>query len=291
MSLLSWFPHAASLFQDGNPEDCPVCMTTFDDISRRPRTLPCGHTMCGVCVNALKAEGQVTCPTCRTTHALPQQGQFPISYVTEAFIRRLRGAATVSPLPKPGKDTRESAPSLGTAPAQQGPAGLSKLTRSLLQDQEAKVLAAIHACQEEQAQLRQYHTTLRGWGERQQDLEDQLQALVDQSKGARTLVRQEEAKVEARQEQTQQREQQLHTMLQELRTAATRLDAYDAMKDADRCIGEESERMEECLAVFPDVHTVTTVTKVSVLPLPLLYPVSCTRSKVFCVLLRVTRIT
>ena len=241
-----------------------MCLTAFDDTSRRPRNLPCGHTFCTVCVNGLKAEGQVTCPTCRRTHAVPEDGQFPVSYITEALIRRLRGAALACPPARPGKDAAEPAPSPATGPGQQGPAGLSRPIRSLLQEQEAKVLAAIRTCQEVLAQLDQYHTTLRGWGERQQNLEDRLQALVDQSKGARVLVRQEEDKVEDKREQVKQGEQQLHAMLQELRTAATRLVAYDAIDNADHCTEEESQRAEECRAVFPDVHTVTTVSKVSV---------------------------
>ena len=103
-----------------------------------------------------------------------------------------------------------------------------------------------------------------GWGERQQHLEDQLQALVDQSKSARVLVRQEESKVAVKREEEQQMEQQLHTLLQELRMVAMGHEAYGIIEDAAHRTDEEKQRVEECIAMFPDVHTVNTISKVSV---------------------------
>ena len=255
-------PHAAvSFFQDDNVEDCPVCLNTFDDTHRRPRNLPCGHTLCTPCINELKEQGAVTCPTCRVSHALPEAGQFPISYITEAFIRKMRGAGLACVAPKPGKQL--TAPAAVTQPAPRATAGLSKRTRSLLQEQEAKVLAAIRSCQEEQSQLADYRTTLGGWCGRQQQLEDDLQTLVDQSKGAREAISREDSRVEGRQEKVRQREEALHAMLQELRTPSTRQEAYEVIEDADHLLEEEEEE-EERAAVFPDVHVVTTVARVSV---------------------------
>ncbi|XP_045117472.1 RING finger protein 224-like [Portunus trituberculatus] len=121
---------------DDNVEDCPVCLNTFDDTHRRPRNLPCGHTLCTPCINELKEQGAVTCPTCRVSHALPEAGQFPISYITEAFIRKMRGAGLACVAPKPEKQL--TAPAAVTQPAPRATAGLSKRTRSLLQEQEAR---------------------------------------------------------------------------------------------------------------------------------------------------------
>ncbi|XP_045119302.1 putative tripartite motif-containing protein 64B isoform X2 [Portunus trituberculatus] len=215
---------------DDNVEDCPVCLNTFDDTHRRPRNLPCGHTLCTPCINELKEQGAVTCPTCRVSHALPEAGQFPISYITEAFIRKMRGAGLACVAPKPEKQL--TAPAAVTQPAPRATAGLSKRTRSLLQEQEAKVLAAIRSCQEEQSQLADYRTTLGGWCGRQQQLEDDLQTLVDQSKGAREAISREDSRVEGRQEKVRQREEALHAMLQELRTPSTRQEAYEVAKSS-----------------------------------------------------------
>ncbi|XP_045113945.1 E3 ubiquitin-protein ligase TRIM56-like isoform X2 [Portunus trituberculatus] len=246
---------------DDNVEDCPVCLITFDDTLRRPRTLPCGHTHCTPCINELEEEQEViTCPTCRTSHALPETGQFPISYITEAFIKKMRGLASV-PL-KAGKELTALAPV--TQPAPRPTAGLSRKTQSLLQDQEAKILAAIRSCQEEQRQLADYLTTLGGWGGRQQRLEDELQTLMDQSKGAREVISREESRVEGRKEKVRQREEALHAALETLLTPATRQEAYEVIENADQLLVEvEEEEEEEREAVIPDVHVVTTVARMA----------------------------
>ncbi|XP_063856166.1 uncharacterized protein LOC135097961 isoform X2 [Scylla paramamosain] len=243
---------------DDNVEDCPVCLNTFDDTLRRPRTLPCGHTVCSPCIDGLKQQGAVTCPTCRASHAVPEAGQFPIAYAVEGLVRRLRGAGLASLPAEPGKQT---APPV-TRPAPKATTGLSRKAQFLLQEQEAKVLAAIRSCQEEQSQLAEYLTTLGGWSSRQQRLQDELQTLVDQSKSAREAVHREESRVEGRQEEVRQKEQQLHAALQSLRTAATRQEAYEVIEDTELLVEKDSQT-EGCLGVFPDVHAVTTVTKVA----------------------------
>ena len=221
-----------------------MCLTVFDDTLRRPRTLPCGHSFCTCCIGALKEQGEVTCPTCGLSHVVPEAGQFPVCYAIESLVERLRGAALATPL--------------ASERCQEGTPGLSRPVQSLLQEQETKVLAAIHSCQEIQAQLHDYQTTLVGWGEQQQHLEDQLQALVDQSKSARVLVQQEKSKVTVKRKE----EQQLHVVLQELRTVSTRPEAYKVIDDAEHRTNVEKQRVE-CRAMFPDVHTVTTIKKVS----------------------------
>ena len=226
--------------------------------------MPCGHTCCTPCMNELKEQNQVTCPTCRLNHAVPEAGQFPVCYAVEAFIKKLRGAALATPPPKPMKDAAEPAALLASERCQEETRGLSKYVQSLLREQEAKVLAAIHTCQEIQGQLHDYQTTLVGWGEQQQHLEDRLQALMDQSKSARVLVRQEESKVAVKKEEEQQVEQQLHAVLQKLHTVSTRLEAIEIIDDAAHSTDKEKQRVEECHAMFPDVHTITTITKVSV---------------------------
>ncbi|KAG0729299.1 E3 ubiquitin-protein ligase TRIM56 [Chionoecetes opilio] len=238
--------------------ECPVCLTAYDDKVQRPCTLPCGHTYCSPCVNSLKEQGQVACPNCRVEHPVPEAGQFPISYDFENLLMRMSGASLASPPPCAAKDTAESAHSLGTRPGQKG---LNKWVRSLREEQEAKILAAIHSCQKVKAQLNQYETTVRAWGREQQDLEDRLQALIDQCKDARVLARQEELSASDKRRQVEHGEQQLHTVLQAVRTAASAVEAYETIEDADHVMEEETQREEECLAMIPDVHTVTTIKK------------------------------
>ncbi|XP_050739105.1 uncharacterized protein LOC127009793 [Eriocheir sinensis] len=246
----------------GSPEECPVCLTGYDGTVQRPRTLPCGHTVCTLCIDQLEEHGRVACPECRVSHAVPEGEQFPVNYSVEAFIRMLRdaeeaaAAAAASPPPSAG----EGAPS-GAAGKKEA-AGLSKKMRSFLQEQEATVVAAITACREAQSQLDQYQTTLAGWGKQQQQLEDRLLGLVDQSRSARELLQQEESRVAAKEEELKKEEQGLQAMLETLRTLATEQEAGAAMPEVFRWTGEAEQAVEECREGFPDASTVTTARKV-----------------------------
>ncbi|KAG0712900.1 hypothetical protein GWK47_017400 [Chionoecetes opilio] len=75
------------------------------------------------------------------------------------------------------------------------------------------------------------------------------------------LARQEELSASDKRQKVDQGEQELQTMLQAVRMAASAGEAYKTIKDADHVIKEETQRKEECLAMFPDVHTITTINK------------------------------
>ncbi|XP_050708897.1 uncharacterized protein LOC126993781 isoform X3 [Eriocheir sinensis] len=242
-----------------NPEECPVCLTGFDDLLQRPRTLPCGHTVCTLCTDKLKEQGRVTCPECRVRHAVPEGGQFPVSYTIEAFIRRLRDgkAAAASPPPSAGKG-KGAAGSAG----KKGAAGLSKKMRSFLQEQEATVVAAITACQEAQSQLDQYEATLTGWGERQQQLEDSLQGLMDQSRSSRELLQHEKFRVAPKRKEAKKKEQELQAVREKLRTTATEQEAFKVVGEMVRYASEAEQVLKECQQCFPDAGILTTARKV-----------------------------
>lgn len=243
MSLSSQLPHSASLFQDDSAIDCPVCSTSFDDTLRRPRSLPCGHSLCNPCINRLEEQGNVTCPICRHRHAVPEAGSFPINHALEAVLSSRR------------------------EPGQNEAADLSSTIRSLLQEQKTKVQAAIRTCQKVQQELDQYQATLTDWGDHHHNLENTLKALTDQTRRAKVLIRQEESpKVADKKEQVQQREQQLYGMLQALSTVVIELEAGVVVVDAARSTEEAEQSVQECREMFPNVDTITTTRRVSVPP-------------------------
>ncbi|XP_050717822.1 uncharacterized protein LOC126999340 [Eriocheir sinensis] len=247
----------------GSPAECPVCMTGYDGTVQRPRTLPCGHTVCTLCIDQLKVQGRVACPECRVSHAVPKGGQFPVSYAFEAFMRMMKDAevAPAAASPPPSAGERKGA---AAAADKKEAAGLSKKMRSFLQEQETTVVAAITACREAQSHLDQYQTTLAGWGKRQQQLEDRLLGLVDQSRSARELLRQEESRAAAKEEELKKGEQGLQALLETLRTLTTEQEAGAAVTEVFRCTGEAEQAVEECREGFPDASTVTTARKVNV---------------------------
>ncbi|XP_050740037.1 uncharacterized protein LOC127010201 [Eriocheir sinensis] len=186
----------------GSPAECPVCMTGYDGTVQWPRTLPCGHTVCTLCVDQLKVQGRVACPECRVSHAVPEGGQFPVSYAFEAFIRM--------------------------------------------------------------SQLNQYQTTLAGWGKRQQQLEDRLLGLVDQSRSARELLQQEESRAAAKEEELKKGEQGLQAVRETLRTLTTEQEAGAAVTEVFCVTGEAEQAVKEWREGFPNASTVTTARMVNV---------------------------
>ncbi|KAK4317956.1 hypothetical protein Pmani_011012 [Petrolisthes manimaculis] len=74
-------------FPQNNPAECGICFTLFDDIERRPRTLPCGHTFCTSCLIVLLETKNLTCPSCRVKHQTTTINKIPISYIVEEMLR------------------------------------------------------------------------------------------------------------------------------------------------------------------------------------------------------------
>lgn len=133
----------------------------------------------------------------------------------------------------------------------------------MLQEQESKVVATLAACQKVQSQLAEYQRTLAEWGGHQQQLEDRLQAVINDSKSTRVLVRQEETQVAVKKEEVQQEAQRLHGVLDVIRKVATEEEAGVAVVDVVHCTHDAQEMLEVCQATFPDMHTVTTAKRVS----------------------------
>jgi Ring finger domain len=60
-------PSPSSPLASQSQVECPVCLENFaaDVATRPPRTLPCGHSVCTPCVNALMENAGPLCPLCR----------------------------------------------------------------------------------------------------------------------------------------------------------------------------------------------------------------------------------
>ena len=53
------------------PLECSICCERFDDQTRCPRLLSCGHSFCSGCLNRLLNEKAINCPTCRNAVSVP----------------------------------------------------------------------------------------------------------------------------------------------------------------------------------------------------------------------------
>lgn len=236
--------HAKIRDSGGSPEDCPVCFTGFDDTVHRPRTLPCGHTVCTLCVDLLKIQNRVACPECRASHAVPYGGHFPVCYTVEALIRRMRDAETPE------------------AAGEEGAPGLSQGMQSFLKEQEAIIVTSITDCWETETQLEQYQTILTHWGERQEQLEKSLLRLVYQSRTVMQLVLREKSRAAAKAEEVKKGKQGLQDMLEALCIPETDQEASAVVAEVFRCTGQAVKEVKDCRECFPDLNTITNARKV-----------------------------
>ena len=78
--------------------ECPVCHEAY----RRPRILPCGHTLCQVpCLEQIiNDKPRFSCPECRSEHAVPESG--PSGFPMNVAISRLTEDSSESLQALPG---------------------------------------------------------------------------------------------------------------------------------------------------------------------------------------------
>nr|XP_045612457.1 uncharacterized protein LOC123767016 [Procambarus clarkii] len=235
---------------DIKPEECTVCLGTYDEALLRPRSLPCGHTFCSQCIeNAIK-DGQLTCPGCSAQHSATAATQFPIIYGMEALIRKLKGTQVTSP---------EAAP---TMPSQTPPRGISKKVQSLVEEQKNSISSLITVCEGVLLQLGEYRGQLGDWKTHHLQLQDRLYGLVEQNQEAMELLDQEDANVVVMATQGEEGKTQLQGMLGALDTNNTAQEIFITIDRADQCNVQVEDWLQNCQQFFPDVSAVSTSVKV-----------------------------
>ncbi|XP_042233200.1 uncharacterized protein LOC121873623 isoform X2 [Homarus americanus] len=197
---------------------------------------------------------QFTCPNCRADHntlAVTDVTQLPINYGMESLIRRLKGVSF--------KPAQTKAP---TKPPQDGPKGISKKFRSLLQEQKNNISSLITACDEKLSQLGKYGKKVKHLKTEHNLLEDRLNGLLEQNKAAKELVEQEETSVEDMSTKGEEGKQQLQAVLECLETVNSAQEVVMAIDDADQRSVVTEDWIQKCQEQFPNVNTVHTSVKV-----------------------------
>lgn len=68
--------------------ECMVCFTEYND-NRRPRSLPCGHTMCSKCLEQTIRDEVKMCPKCRTHYLADNLTDIPVNFSLETILKSL----------------------------------------------------------------------------------------------------------------------------------------------------------------------------------------------------------
>ncbi|CAL4169383.1 unnamed protein product, partial [Meganyctiphanes norvegica] len=69
--------------------ECSICCEGLDDSVRRPRCLPCGHTICTMCIDMSIVKGDRTCPSCRQPHNVEAASNLPVNFFLEEMFQKM----------------------------------------------------------------------------------------------------------------------------------------------------------------------------------------------------------
>lgn len=70
---------------------CPICYEPYDT----PKALPCQHTLCQRCIDLCSQGEIISCPECRSVHAIPFEG-FPTNIALQRILESLRVRDTLA---------------------------------------------------------------------------------------------------------------------------------------------------------------------------------------------------
>nr|XP_053650558.1 tripartite motif-containing protein 59-like [Cherax quadricarinatus] len=232
------------------PEECNVCYNNYDEELRRPRTLPCGHTFCTQYIEDTINNAQLNCPSCRAEHSATAANQFPICYIVEAFIKKLKDThftpiGEVSAIPDQGH-TR----------------GFSRKLLSVVREQMSSVNNHISKYEEVLSQLGKYQQQVRDWKTQHHQLQDRLYDLMEQNMAAIELLEQEDTSVVNMTTEGEEGKKQLETILECLTIVNSAQEVVPTIVEADQYNVEAEDWIQKCQALFPDVNTVYTSVKV-----------------------------
>nr|XP_053649022.1 E3 ubiquitin-protein ligase TRIM31-like [Cherax quadricarinatus] len=232
---------------NGNPEECIVCLTNYDDDLQRPRTVPCGHTFCSQCIETTITTDNnqyFTCPSCRTKHSATTATQFPINYGMEAFIRKHK--------------------SMLAKHCQGCPAETHKKIQLLVKEHKSSISNLLVQCDEVLFQLDKYQEQVRDWKTQHHLLEARLYDLLEQNKAAIELLEKENTGLMNVATEGEAGKQQLHTWLECLDTLNTVEEINKTITESDPYRKEAENWIQKCQQLVPDASIFDASKKVKV---------------------------
>ncbi|XP_041484807.1 tripartite motif-containing protein 3-like [Lytechinus variegatus] len=108
--------------------ECPMCLELFTSSSRKPKLLPCQHTLCLECMDMLQQGNRIQCPQCRQEHTCPADGpaQLPNNFTMLALLD-VQQKSSPSPTPV---SMKESSPPVPARPEPSRPPAINEGVRN-----------------------------------------------------------------------------------------------------------------------------------------------------------------
>ena len=84
--------------------DCPVCFDRYDQSSKCPRMLNCGHTFCHSCLERILQNSKL-CSTCNKKITFNNVGDVPINYALKSILDDYQKTIEKSAIPEIGENS------------------------------------------------------------------------------------------------------------------------------------------------------------------------------------------
>ncbi|KAK4325294.1 hypothetical protein Pmani_004107 [Petrolisthes manimaculis] len=236
--LLVILLHHGFMEVNDNPEECKVCIVHYDKAKRRPRTLPCGHTFCSLCLSGMIKGGGLACPTCRVHHQATSATKFPISYDMEAVIRKLKILQISSTVPA----TRDTPDGSGTD----------------LQERQASIKLLTGSLRETMSQLDRYEAQLENWKAEHEEILGRLKELEERNGTALQQLDDERSILLYQRKRGEESLRRLEASQGNLTLASSAQEAVGALEESEASCSEVEDWLQHCRAIFPDPITLHT---------------------------------
>ena len=59
--------------------ECSICIQNYTSEERKPKSLPCGHTLCASCITDIHSGEVIVCPMCKQEHQISLD-KIPINF-------------------------------------------------------------------------------------------------------------------------------------------------------------------------------------------------------------------
>ncbi|XP_045122621.1 mucin-5AC-like [Portunus trituberculatus] len=230
------------------PEECTICLCLYKEQERRPRSLPCGHTFCSLCIAALLKESHLSCPSCLTDHFVPNECNFPVNYALENMIVRFRTLQSKETSPV----TAETTEVIAEESKQNRAAGLSRRLQAVITEQKESMGSLRGNLKLELYQLELYQGEL-SLSLTKHDLQlKELDKLRQQHQNAMKLLKEEDQNVEAFMKEGEEDHNKMGAAQTQLDSVSSAQRAYPVIDSADHCAMEAEEWLQKCKQKFPN---------------------------------------
>ncbi|XP_069168317.1 uncharacterized protein [Procambarus clarkii] len=203
------------------PENCAICKNKFDEPLRRPRNLPCGHTICSQCARAILLKGLFFCPSCHPERSVAADAQLPVNSA-EAIITKQTDIRPTSVAPE-------------SVEPQDNSIKVGESLRLQVEQQKLRLNELTERCDKLVTSLGEYRSLLRHWGIKHYRLEEGLSSLLEQNNAAMRLLEQEIKRGTNLARVGQETRRQLQELMVRLDTLNAAQEVYVIIKDIDKC--------------------------------------------------------